>query len=269
MALEHRHRHHLGILAQGHAAHADAGAALGLARIGGGEADRLACVGREEYFLACGQQLHADQPVAAVLDEAHGVFAVGGDVGESIHRIAPHHPLLGGEYDAERAPLAFVLGQREDVGDAFLVAQRQQVDHRAPLRLRPALWQLPHLEAIDASGIREEKHGVVGRSDEQFDDRVFVLGGHSGATLAAARLRPEGRERGALDIAVVGDGHDHLVALDQVLVLEPVPGRSDLGDARSRVEIADLLQFLAQHAVELDPVGEDREIFLDRIRQHL
>ncbi len=107
------------------------------------------------------------------------------------------------------------------------------------------------------------------RSDEQFDDRILVLGRHAGAALAAASLRAEGRERGAFDVAVMGDGHDHLVVLDQILVLKPVPSRSDLGHPRGRVEVADFLQFLAQHPVELNPVSKDREVFLDGVGQHL
>ncbi len=40
-------------------------------------------------------------------------------------------------------------------------------------------------------------------------------------------LRAEGVERGALDVACQGHGHDHVLALDQVLVLDAVGGRRD------------------------------------------
>jgi hypothetical protein len=77
--------------------------------------------------------------------------------------------------------------------------------------------------------VEKIQDGRVGGRDEQVGDRVLVLGRHSGAALAAALLGPEGLERGALDVAAMGDGHDHVLALDQVLVLDPVPGGRDLG----------------------------------------
>ena len=72
-------------------------------------------------------------------------------------------------------------------------------------------------------------------------DRILVLGRHAGAALAAALLGAEGVERGALDVAAEGDGDDHLLALDQVLVLDAVArrARSRCGAAwRSRRAIA-------------------------------
>ena len=45
-------------------------------------------------------------------------------------------------------------------------------------------------------------------------DEVFVAGAHAGAPLAAAALRPIGRERHALDIAAVRHRHDNVFALE-------------------------------------------------------
>ena len=107
------------------------------------------------------------------------------------------------------------------------------------------------------------------RSDEHFDDRVFVLGRHAAATLAAARLRTEGIERSALDVPSMGDRDDHFLALDQVFVLDPVPCGGDFADTRGGVGVADFFELFAQHAVELYAVGEDREVFLDRDTEFL
>ena len=104
----------------------------------------------------------------------------------------------------------------------------------------------------------------MGRGDEQLDDRVLVLGRHAGAALAAARLGSEGFERGALDVAAERHGHDHLLALDQVLVLDPVPGGGDLGDSRGCIGLGDLVELGAHHRIELGPVGEDLEQAGDR-----
>ena len=67
----------------------------------------------------------------------------------------------------------------------------------------------------------------------------------------------------------MGDGNDHLLALDQVLVLDPVPGGRDLGNARRRIGVADVLELLAHDAIQLHAIGKDREILLDRDAQFL
>ena len=67
------------------------------------------------------------------------------------------------------------------------------------------------------------------RGDEQLGDGILVLGRHAGAALAAARLRAEVVERGALDVAAERDGDDHVLALDQILVVDAVGGGGDLG----------------------------------------
>src|SRR3546814_15600622 len=90
---------------------------------------------------------------------------------------------------------------------------------------RPTLGQAPHLHPIDLAERREEQNRRVGRGDEEFGDDIFVLRRHAGATLAAAALGAEGVERSALDIAVERDGDDHLLELDQILVIDAVGGR--------------------------------------------
>ena len=62
----------------------------------------------------------------------------------------------------------------------------------------------------------------------------------------------------------MGDGHDHVLALDQILVLDPVPGGRDLGDPRGGELVGDLVELGAHHRVELDPVAEDLEQLADR-----
>ena len=116
---------------------------------------------------------------------------------------------------------------------------------------------------------REEQHRRMGRGHEQFGDRVLVLGRHAGAALAAATLCAEGVERGALDIAAMGDGHDHLGAFHQIFVLEAIPGSGDFGEARRGKFVANLFQLFAHHCVEFGAVRQYGEIFLDRGSQFL
>ena len=72
---------------------------------------------------------------------------------------------------------------------------------------------------------------------------------------------------GALDVTAMGDGDDHVFLLDEVFVVAAVPRGGDFGHARRRVLIADRLQFLAHHLVQLAPVGEDREVVFDLGRE--
>ena len=86
-------------------------------------------------------------------------------------------------------------------------------------RLRIADRQAPDLFLVDDAARGEEQHRRVRVGHEQPGDEILVLGRHAGAALAAAALRPVERQRHALDVARMGDGDDHVLALDQVLVL--------------------------------------------------
>src|SRR3546814_10673207 len=76
-------------------------------------------------------------------------------------------------------------------------------------------------------------------------------------------------ERSALDIAVERDGDDHLLALDQILVIDAVGGRGHDRPARRGEFGAHRDQFLAHHTIELDAIGEDRKQFLNFSSQNL
>ena len=107
----------------------------------------------------------------------------------------------------------------------------------------------------------------MGGGDEQAGDGVFILGRHARPALAAARLGAEAFERGPLDIALDGDGDDHLLALDQILVIDAVGGGGDFRQARGREFALDRLELLAHHGVEFDPVPQYGQIFGDRVGQ--
>src|SRR5690606_15462177 len=192
------------------------------------------------------------------------------DIGEGIHAVASDVAAGGGEDHAERAPSAFVLRKRQDRRYRLALVERgEQVDDRPPAGGGPALRQLPYLEPIDLARGGEEQDRIVSGGDEHLLHRVLFLRRHPGAALATTVLGAERRERGALDVAVERDRHDHLVAFDQVLVLDAVPGGGDLADARGRILVADFDQLLAHHFVEPAAVGEDREVFLDLHREFL
>ena len=68
--------------------------------------------------------------------------------------------------------------------------------------------------------------------DEQPRDEILLAHLHAAAAFAAAPLRAIGRERHALDVAEMRDGDDHVLALDQVLVLDLALLLGDHGAAR-------------------------------------
>ena len=88
---------------------------------------------------------------------------------------------------------------RLDHGAHLLVlAERQQVDDRAALRLARAERQLVHLQPVDLADGREEEDVVVRRGDEEVLDVVLVLQLHPHhADAAAALLAVRGRPGGA------------------------------------------------------------------------
>ena len=75
------------------------------------------------------------------------------------------------------------------------LAERQQVDDRAALRLARAERQLVHLEPVDLADAREEQDVVVRRGDEQVLDVVLVLQVHAHHADAAAALLAVRRHR--------------------------------------------------------------------------
>ncbi len=235
---------------QADAAHAGRGARLEFADVGRHEADRLAVAGGEQDVVALGQQLDPDQPVGrdrpaprcrrSTLGhaEAHRDLAGGRNVGEGGHAVAADGAVRGREHDVQAAPFGLVLGQREDGRDGLALGQREQIDHRPALGVGAALGQPPHLHPVDPAEVGEEQHRIVGRGDEQVGDRILFLGRHAGAALAAALLLAEHRQRRALDVAGHGHGHDHVLALDQILVLDAVGGgRQSRSCAESRIRL--------------------------------
>ena len=172
--------------------------------------------------------------------------------------------------------VALVLGQRHDGGDALALLERQDVDQRLAARLRRRQRQPPDLLLVDLAARGEEQHRRMGVGDEQPGDEILLARLHAGAALAAAPLRPIGRERHALDVAEVRDGDHHVLALDQVLVLDlaflldddGAARRGELRLHRAELVLDDRLDARARaQDVEIvgDLVGELVELGLDLV----
>ena len=103
----------------------------------------------------------------------------------------------------------------------------------------------------------------MGVGDEQARDEILLAGLHAGAALAAAALRPVGRQRHPLDIAVMGDGDDHVLALDQVLVLHLAFLIDDHGAARRGELVLDLDHLGLDDRLDAGAGAQDVEIVGD------
>jgi len=99
--------------------------------------------------------------------------------------------------------------------------------------------------------------------DEQSCDEVLLAGLHAGTTLAAALLRPIGRQRHPLDVARMRDGDDHVLALDQVLVLHLAVLIDDDGPAGRRIFGLDGDHLVLDDRLDAGPRSQDVQIVGD------
>ena len=187
-----------------------------------------------------------DQPHA--LGELHRDLAVRLDVGEVVERVPPHVAVGGGEDDLQARP--FLLGHvdRQDRRERHALRDRQDVDDRLAAGVAAAERQPPGLQRVDHPLGGEDEECGMGVRDEEPGDEVLVLGRHALRALAAAPLRAVLGQGRALDVAAGGDGDRHVLALDQVLVVEVGVPVDDLGAARHGEELLHLAQL----------VGDDR-----------
>jgi hypothetical protein len=96
----------------------------------------------------------------------------------------------------------------------------------------------------------EDQKRRVRVGDEERGDDVVLLQRAARQALAAAFLGAEIDQRRALDVAALRDRDDHVLALDQVLVLHVAGPVDDLGPAGDGEFLAHLGEF----------VGDDRMI---------
>ena len=85
----------------------------------------------------------------------------------------------------------------------------------------------------------------------------------------AAALHAIFGQRRALDVAGMGDGDRHVLALDQILVFEFEIGLDQFGLARGGEFVADFRQFVAHDGKHARARAQDVEIVLDRHGQLL
>ena len=107
----------------------------------------------------------------------------------------------------------------------------------------------------------------MGARHEEVLDEVVVLEREALDALAAALLGAVRGNRDALDVAGVGDGHDHVLVGDEVLDVEVARGMADLGAALVAELAGDLAHLLLDHREDLLLVGEKVLVVGDRTAQ--
>ena len=113
----------------------------------------------------------------------------------------------------------FIPVDRHDRGNRDAGRDWQDIHNRLALCGSTTLRQAPGLKLVGhAIGCEEQKLRVCIR-DKQRGNDIVVFRLHARQTFTTAFLRAEIGERGALDIAGLGDRHDHVFTLDQVFVL--------------------------------------------------
>ena len=160
-----------------------------------------------------------------------------------------------GQRDDEAVVLDGLDGR--DRRHALIGVEADEVHDRAALGVPGGLRDLVDLLDVDLAPIAEEEHEGVGRGDEELVHPVVLLGRHAALALAASLLGLVGRGGRALDVAGVGDGHDHVLLLDQILQLNLCFVVLDRRLARIGV--------LAAHLLELvhDDVHQERLVAQD------
>ena len=145
--------------------------------------------------------------------------------------------------------------------------QRQDIDDIGALGGTACLGDQITLLAVNLTGIGKEQNVIVGRSGKHSGDHVLVAGGHSLHALTAAALGRILAGRCALDITVSGHGVDALFLLDKIFNVDLILHFLDLGAALIAVLVADLQQFVLQHAAQQFLVAQQFQIVSDALFQ--
>ena len=132
-----------------------------------------------------------------------------------------------------------------------------------------AFRDLIALLAVDLAGVGKEQNIVVGRRGEHVHHRVLLTGGDALLAHAALTLSGVFGHRRALDVAVLRQGEDALLLLDQVLDVQLVLHILDLGLAVVAELVGNGGQLLLEDGLHQSLVAEDTQEVGDLLLQLL
>ena len=223
-----------------------AGIAAGGAHLLLGEHDRLARGGGQDNLVALAHAAHVQQRVVVTQVDSDQAVAAAAVI--RAHHGLLDHAALGGKH---QVLVGRELAAADDARDLLAFLEGQQVDDRGTARLARTHRQLVHLQAIDLALAREEQHVLVRGRDEHLVDNVVLFEVDARYALAAALLGAVGSHRDTLNVAGVGDGHDHILVGNEVLDIQVLLNLADLGAALVAELLGDLAHLFLDDAQDL------------------
>jgi len=201
------------------------------------EANGLAELCGDEQLPAAVSELCRDQAVAL---QVHCLDAALSGIGECLQWHLDYAAAARDQDDESRVKAFDWNG----AGDPLVWLQLQQVDNGLATR-RPAQgWDLVDLQPVGLALVREEEQVVPGGGGEDICHELLALRLGSYYPLAAPPLAAICGERLPLDVAGGGDGHSHILLLNQVLVGDLAVGLNDGGPPLVTVIFSQLRQLL-------------------------
>ncbi len=233
------HAKQLVALAEPHAGDAGSGAAHRANLVVGGiEPDGLPLLRNQQDVVLGVDQPCADQLVFLIAE-------VDGDQACLTRRIVGRklrlldQALAGGKQQIFGVVIA---AQTEALGDVLVGQEAEDASNMAALRIPARLRQMPALRAVGASHVGQEYQPIVVGDGEQVIDLVLGTQRCAPNALAAALLSAVLVDAGALDVTAAGDGDNHLLIRNEVLILEAAHVGNDFSAAIVTVLIDDLRQ---------------------------
>ena len=159
------------------------------------------------------------------------------------------------------------LADAQAVGHAVARLDLQQVLYGTPLVLLRTFGDVVHTEPVAAAALGEEHHRVVHRGHVDVLDEVAVARGTGFHADASPALGAELGQRGALDVAQMRNGDDHLVVGIEVLGVEFLSAGHDLGAALVAVLVLHLYELVLHHLAAEAVVGEDLVVVFNLLLQ--
>ena len=229
------------------------------------EAAALALVaGQQDLAVAAGQG-GADQGVAFA--QVDGDDAIGARAGIGFQQGLLDRAVGGGQNQVVAVGefLVFEVLYVEVGLDAVFRRKGQDVLDGAAFRGLGTFRDLVDLEPEALAALCEEHQRTVHVGYIDMLDEIFVAGGAALGADAAAALRAVFGQAGALDVAVVRDGDDHVLVRVEVFGVEVFGCEGDLGAARVTVFFFQFLQLVLDDAHLHLLAFEDLLVIMDHL----